>query len=339
MNLLVTGGLGFIGTNFIKYWLSTHVDDHVTNLDKLTYAANPNNLNEFNNDPRYEFIKGDILDENLLDKILPNINLIVHFAAESHVDRSIDDPLLFVRSNVLGTYVLLNSAKKHGNIRFHHVSTDEVFGSIPFGSKSEFSENTPYDPSSPYSASKASSDHFVRSFHKTFGLPITISNCSNNYGPYQYPEKMVPRMISNLIDGHKIPVYGAGENFRDWLYVGDHCRALESIISKGKIGETYCIGGLKETSRNIDLVKKVIKLMGRSVDQIEFVADRPSHDNYAVSWDKIKNELGWEPLETLETGLQKTINWYEANEPWWRASKAEAEEFYKKLNDYKNIKK
>jgi dTDP-glucose 4,6-dehydratase len=339
MNLLVTGGLGFIGTNFIKYWLSVHPGDHITNLDKLTYAANPENLAEFENSSNYKFVQGDILDEQLLDKILPNINLIVHFAAESHVDRSIDDPLLFVRSNVLGTYVLLNVAKRHGNIRFHHVSTDEVFGSIPFGSSQEFSENSPYDPSSPYSASKASSDHFVRSFHKTFGLPVTISNCSNNYGPYQHPEKMVPRMITNLIDGLKIPVYGAGENFRDWLYVTDHCRAIDSIISHGKIGETYCVGGLKETSRNIDLVKKVVNQMGKSDDQIEFVADRPSHDNYAVSWEKIRNELNWEPLETLESGLLKTIEWYQLHESWWRTSKAEAEAFYVKLNNYKNLNK
>jgi dTDP-glucose 4,6-dehydratase len=339
MKILVTGGLGFIGTNFIKYWFETHPGDQITNLDKVTYAANPTNLDELKDNPNYTFVKGDILDAKLLDKIVPGTDLIVHFAAESHVDRSIDDPLLFVRSNVLGTYTLLNAAKKHGNIRFHHISTDEVFGSIPFGSNAEFSEITPYEPSSPYSASKASSDHFVRSFHKTFGLPITISNCSNNYGPYQHPEKMVPRMISNLIDGKKIPVYGAGENFRDWLYVTDHCRAIDTIISKGKIGETYCIGGLKETSKNIDLVKKVIKLMNKPEDQIEFVADRPSHDNYAVSWDKIHTELAWEPQETLESGLQKTIDWYVKNEPWWRASKAEAEAFYIKLNNYKNLNK
>ena len=338
MKILVTGGLGFIGTNFIRYWFSTHPNDQIVNLDKVTYAANPTNLDDFKNNPNYTFVKGDILDANLLDEIMPGTELIVHFAAESHVDRSIDDPLLFVKSNVLGTYTLLNAAKKHGNIRFHHISTDEVFGSIPFGSSVEFSEATPYDPSSPYSASKASSDHFVRSFHKTFGLPVTISNCSNNYGPFQHPEKMVPRMISNLLDGNKVPVYGVGENFRDWLYVEDHCRAIDTIIARGVIGDTYCIGGLKETSRNIDLVKKVIGLMGKSEDQIEFVADRPSHDNYAVSWDKIHTDLGWEPQETLESGLKKTIDWYMQNEPWWRASKAEAEEFYIKLNNYKNLK-
>lgn len=336
MKLLVTGGLGFIGTNFIRYWLSVHQNDQIVNLDKLTYAANPDNLTDLKSN--YTFVKGDILDTELLDKIIPGTDLIVHFAAESHVDRSIDDPLLFVRSNVLGTYTLLNSAKKHGNIRFHHISTDEVFGSIPFGSKAEFSEDTPYNPSSPYSASKASSDHFVRSFGKTFGLPVTITNCSNNYGPYQHPEKLIPRMITNLINNQKIPVYGRGENFRDWLYVTDHCSAIESVILKGNIGETYCVGGLKETSRNIDIVKQVIKLMGKDESQIEYVADRPAHDNYAVSWDKIHNKLGWQPKETLESGLQKTIDWYIAHESWWRASKSEAEAFYQKLNNYQNLK-
>jgi dTDP-glucose 4,6-dehydratase len=339
MKILVTGGLGFIGTNFIRYWLNSHPTDQILNLDKVTYAANPTNLKDFENNPRYSFVKGDILDSNLLEKIMPGTDLIVHFAAESHVDRSIDDPLLFVKSNVLGTYTILDSAHKHGNIRFHHISTDEVFGSVPLDSIASFSEITPYDPSSPYSASKASSDHFVRSFGKTFGLPITISNCSNNYGPYQHPEKLIPRMITNLIDSKKVQVYGLGLNFRDWLYVDDHCRAIDTIITKGKLGETYCIGGLKETSKNIDLVKKVITQMGKTEDQIEYVADRPSHDNYAVSWDKIHRELGWEPQETLDSGLQKTIDWYNNNEPWWRTSKAEAEEFYIKLNNYKNLQK
>lgn len=335
MKILVTGGLGFIGSTFIHYWLSTHPQDQIINLDKITYAANPASISS--DTPNYTFVKGDILDEKILDTVVPGVDLIVHFAAESHVDRSIDDPLLFVKTNVLGTYQLLSAAKKFGNIRFHFISTDEVFGSIPFGSTAEFSENTNYDPSSPYSASKASADHFVRSFHKTFGLPITISNCSNNYGPFQHPEKLIPRLITNLIDGKKIPVYGQGENFRDWLYVTDHCKAIETVILKGKIGETYCVGGLKETCRNIDIIKQVIKLMGKDDSSIEFVADRPSHDNYAVSWDKIHTELGWEPSETLESGLKKTIDWYLANESWWRAAKVEAESFYQKLNNYKNI--
>jgi dTDP-glucose 4,6-dehydratase len=339
MKLLVTGGLGFIGSNFIRYWFARHPGDRITNLDSVTYAANPQNLSDFESNSQYQFVKGNILDSVLLDKIVPGTDLIVHFAAESHVDRSIDDPLLFVKTNVLGTYTLLSAAKKYGSVRFHHISTDEVFGTIIPGVVDSFSENTPYNPSSPYSASKASSDHFVRSFGKTFGLPITVSNCSNNYGPFQHPEKMIPRMITNILDGQKVPVYGQGENYRDWLYVDDHCSAIEAVINKGKLGETYCIGGLKETSRNIDLVKQTLRLMGKSEDQLEFVTDRPAHDNYAVSWDKIHNELGWSPKETLETGLKKTIDWYKNNESWWRAAKTEAEEFYKKLNGYKNIEK
>jgi dTDP-glucose 4,6-dehydratase len=332
MKILVTGGLGFIGSNFIRYWFDRHPKDFIVNLDKVTYAANPDNLKDLDSNLNYKFVKGDILDTDLLDTIMPGTDLIVHFAAESHVDRSIDDPLLFVKTNVLGTYTLLAAAKKYDNIRFHHISTDEVFGSIPFGSTDQFSEDTLYDPSSPYSASKASSDHFVRSFSKTFNLPITVTNCSNNYGPYQHPEKFIPRMITNLIDGKKIPVYGKGANFRDWLYVTDHCSAVEAVINKGKLGETYCVGGLKETSSNIDIVKKVVNLMGKDENQIKYVTDRPAHDNYAVSWDKIHRELGWEPKETLDSGLQKTIAWYQANKPWWRSAKSEAETFYKKLS-------
>lgn len=334
MKILITGGLGFIGTNFIRYWLDRNPNDQIINLDKITYAANPQNLTDFDSDKRYRFVKGDILDNGVVEELVSEVDLIVHFAAESHVDRSIDDPLLFVKTNVLGTYTLLKSALKN-KTRFHHISTDEVFGSIPFGSSDQFSEDTPYNPSSPYSASKASSDHFVRSFYKTFNLPVTITNCSNNYGPFQHPEKLIPRMITNLIDGHKVPIYGAGQNFRDWLFVDDHCSAIEAVINKGKIGETYCIGGLKESTTNIDIAKKVIKLMGKSEESIEYVADRPAHDNYAVSWNKINSELGWEPKETLDTGLKKTVEWYLANQNWWRASKQEAESFYQKLKQRK----
>jgi len=335
MKVLVTGGLGFIGSNFIRYWLAKYPQDSILNLDSLTYAANPKNLTDLESSPNYQFVKGDILDTNLLDKLLPGIDLIVHFAAESHVDRSIDDPSLFVKTNVLGTYNLLNAAKKHGNIRFHHISTDEVYGSIPFNSDQEFSESTPFDPSSPYSASKASSDHFVSAFGKTFNLPVTITNCSNNYGPYQHPEKLIPRMITNLIDGKKVPVYGKGENFRDWLYVTDHCSAIETVIKNGRLGQTYCVGGLKESSKNIDVIKKVISFMGLPEDRIEYVTDRPAHDNYAVNWQKLASELNWQPQETLDSGLKKTINWYQENQDWWRESKKEAEEFYKKLNSLK----
>ncbi len=334
MKLLITGGSGFIGSNFIKHWFSNHPEDSIINLDKMTYAANPRNLTEFEGKSNYQFIKGDILDEKLVDDLVSQVDTIVHFAAESHVDRSIDDPSLFVRTNVLGTYNLLMAAKKY-NKRFHHISTDEVFGSIEMGSSDQFRESTPYDPSSPYSASKASSDHLVRSFYKTFGLPATISNCSNNYGPYQHPEKMIPRSITNLLTDQKIKVYGQGLNFRDWLHVEDHCRAIELILEKGKIGETYCIGGLKKGTSNMELVRLMLKLMGKDESFIEYVDDRPAHDNYAVNWDKINKELGWEPQYDLESGLKQTIDWYSANTIWWQETKAEAEEFYKKLNSLK----
>lgn len=336
MKILITGGLGFIGCNFIRYWLANHPDDEILNLDKVTYAANFKSTLDIESNMNYSFIRGDICNAELVDHIMSQgIDIVVNFAAESHVDRSIDDPSLFVRTNVLGTFTLLNAATKYGVKRFHHVSTDEVFGSIPFDSDDQFSEDTPYDPSSPYSASKASSDHLVRSFYKTFNLPVTISNCSNNYGPYQHPEKMIPRTITNLLNGDSVKVYGKGLNFRDWLHVEDHCRALEMIILKGKIGETYCIGGLKKGTTNIDLVKMILKLMNKSEDKIEYVTDRPAHDNYAVNWMKIKKELGWEPQYDLESGLRQTIDWYTNNQEWYNETKKEAEEFYKKLNSKK----
>ncbi len=334
MKILVTGGLGFIGSNFIKYWFKNHHQDSIINLDKMTYAANPRNLVEFDNNPNYKFVQGDILDEKLVDELVSQIDTIVHFAAETHVDRSIDDPSLFVKTNVLGTYNLLNVAKKY-NVRFHHISTDEVFGSIALDSTDQFNESTPYDPSSPYSASKASSDHLVRSFGKTFGLPITISNCSNNYGPYQHPEKMIPRSITSLLSGGNIKVYGQGLNFRDWLHVEDHCRAIEVILLKGKIGETYCIGGAKKGTSNMELVELMLKIMNKDESSLEHVADRPAHDNYAVNWDKIHNELGWEPKYDLESGLKQTVDWYTQNQTWWQETKKEAEEFYIKLNNLK----
>jgi len=334
MKILVTGGLGFIGSNFIKYWFKNHPQDSIINLDKMTYAANPRNLIEFANNPNYKFVQGDILDEKLIDGLVSEVDTIVHFAAETHVDRSIDDPSLFVKTNVLGTYNLLNAAKKN-NTRFHHISTDEVFGSIALDSTDQFNESTPYDPSSPYSASKASSDHLVRSFYKTFGLPVTISNCSNNYGPYQHPEKMIPRSVTSLLSGGKIKVYGQGLNFRDWLHVEDHCRAIEAILLNGKIGETYCIGGAKKGTSNMELVRLILNLMNKGEDSLEHVADRPAHDNYAVNWDKINNELGWEPKYDLESGIKQTIDWYTQNQTWWQETKAEAEEFYIKLNNLK----
>jgi len=332
--ILISGGLGFIGSNFIHYWLKKHPRDYIINLDSLTYAANPDNLKDIASLARYRFVKGDICDAKLVDRLVSQVNTIVHFAAESHVDRSINDPLLFVKSNVLGTYNLLYFSQKHHLSHFHHVSTDEVFGSIPLNSNRQFTEKTAYDPSSPYSASKASSDHFVRAFHKTFGLPVTLTNCSNNYGPFQNPEKMIPRFITNLLTDQKIPVYGRGLNLRDWLYVTDHCRAIDLVLSRGKIGETYCVGGLKGGVANIKIIKTLLKLMDKDESNIEFVADRPAHDNYAVNWQKIK-KLGWQPQESLETGLQKTITWYTKNTSWWQKSKIEAENFYKKLQKNK----
>ncbi len=331
MKLLITGGLGFIGTNFIRYWFQNHPDDVIVNLDKVTYAANPANLAEFEGKNNYQFIKGDICDPKIVQQAMEGVDLIVHFAAESHVDRSLDDPELFLRTNILGTFNLLNIAAKK-NIRFHHISTDEVFGALELGTEDKFSEITPYDPRSPYSSSKASSDHLVRSFYHSFNLPITISNCSNNYGPYQSPEKFLPRMITNLLTDQKVKVYGDGLNVRDWLHVLDHCRAIEAIITKGKIGETYVIGGLTKDVNNLELTKTVLKLMGKGEDQIEFVADRPGHDRrYAVNWEKIKNELAWAPQYTFEEGVKATVDWYTQNQSWWQASKSEAEQFYKKI--------
>lgn len=333
MKILITGGLGFIGSNFIRYWLKNHPSDEIVNFDKVTYAANVRSLADLENNPNYKFVKGDICDPQAVDSVMENIDTVVHFAAESHVDRSIDDPSLFVKTNVLGTYNLLNSALKHKIQRFHHISTDEVFGTIDINdTTTQFNEQTPYDPSSPYSASKASSDHFVRAFIKTFKLPATITNCSNNYGPYQHPEKLLPRFISNLIEDKKVPVYGQGLNFRDWLHVEDHCSAIEAVLLRGKIGETYCVGGLKGGTRNIDLIKMLLKVMGKDESYIEYVADRPAHDNYSVNWSKINRELGWEPKYTLETGLKATVDWYIQNREWWIETKKEAEEFYKKLN-------
>lgn len=331
MKILVTGGLGFIGTNFIRYWFKHHPDDTIVNLDKVTYAANPANLSEFEGKSNYKFVKGDICDKNLVAEIVKDIDLIIHFAAETHVDRSLDEPELFLQTNILGTYNLLNFASQY-NIRFHHISTDEVFGALELNTENKFTESTTYDPRSPYSSSKAASDHLVRSFYHSFNLPITISNCSNNYGPYQSPEKFLPRMITNLLTNQKVKVYGDGLNVRDWLHVLDHCRAIEAIIQKGKIGETYVIGGLTKDINNLELTKTVLDLMGKGEDQIEFVTDRPGHDRrYAVNWEKIKNELGWTPQYSFEEGIKATVDWYTQNSDWWQASKSEAEDFYKKI--------
>jgi dTDP-glucose 4,6-dehydratase len=318
--ILVTGGAGFIGSNFIHYWSKKYPEDKIVNLDVLTYAGNLENLKDIADNPNYKFVKGDICDQNLVNEIVNNIDLIVHFAAESHVDRSIANSSDFIRTNVEGTRVLLDAAKNNGGIRFHHISTDEVFGSLSLTDK-KFNEQTSYDPRSPYSASKAAADHLVRAYWHTHKLPITISNCTNNYGPFQYPEKMLPLFITNLLDGKKVPVYGEGKNIRDWIYVDDHNRGVEVIIKKGKIGETYCLGGGNEIS-NIDLTKKVLAAFNISEEMIEYVTDRLGHDfRYAMDYTKARKELGWEPEVNFEQGLAETIKWYQENEEWWRALK------------------
>jgi dTDP-glucose 4,6-dehydratase len=325
MRLLVTGGAGFIGANFIHYWLATHPEDKIRNLDKLTYAGNVTSLASVAQNPHYEFIHGDIADKNLVMGAMKDVDMVVHFAAESHVDRSISEPSPFVITNVVGTQVLLEAAMKQKVKRFHHISTDEVFGSLELGSSSKFNEETRYDPRSPYSASKAGSDHLVRAYSHTYGLPITITNCSNNFGPFQFPEKLIPLAITNILEGKKVPVYGDGKNVRDWLYVEDHCRAIELILLRGQVGQTYCVGGLTEDIDNLTVVKKIIEHMGVNDSVIEFVTDRLGHDRrYAIDWGKTQKELGWKPLYDFDTYLAKTIEWYKANQDWWKPLKQKA---------------
>lgn len=329
MKLLVTGGAGFIGSNFVLYWLKHHPEDTVVNLDALTYAGNLENLKEVERNSRYTFIKGDICDRAIVEKAMAGCDMVVHFAAESHVDRSILDSSAFVRTNVLGTQVLLEAARAVGIKRFHHVSTDEVFGSLALGSSEKFSESTPYNPHSPYSASKAGSDHLVRAYADTYTLPITITNCSNNYGPFQFPEKLFSLTITNLLEGKKVPVYTPGNQVRDWLYVEDHVRAIELVLLNGKLGQTYCVGGMNKDIANIDVVKMILRLMGKSEEMIELVKDRPGHDvRYAIDWSKITNKLGWKPSVTLEEGLSKTIAWYTEHQDWWKNVKTGAYQQY-----------
>lgn len=330
MKILVTGGAGFIGSNFIRYWLNKYPTDSIVNLDALTYAGNLENLSDIENNKNYKFIKGDICDENLVNKVMPGIDLIVHFAAESHVDRSIIDSGDFIKTNIEGTRILLDAAKNNGKIRFHHISTDEVFGSLG-PDDPPFNEKTAYDPRSPYSASKAAADHLVRAYWHTHRLPITISNCSNNYGPYQFPEKIIPLFITNLLANKKVPVYGQGKNIRDWIYVDDHNVGVDAIIRKGKMGETYCLGGNSELT-NLDLTNKVLNLMELSPDMIECVADRPGHDlRYAIDYSKAKKELDWQPAVNFDDGLKKTIAWYKNNQAWRQNIKNGAYlDYYKK---------
>ena len=334
LKVIVTGGAGFIGSALIRY-LIRETDVEVMNLDKLTYAGNLESLREVKDSPRYHFTRADICDGAAVSELFREFrpDAIMHLAAESHVDRSIDGPLDFVRTNVLGTATLLDAAlgywktlpdERKAAFRFQHISTDEVYGSL--GATGLFTEKTPYDPRSPYSASKASSDHMVRAWHHTFGLPVLLSNCSNNYGPYHFPEKLIPLVILNALDGKKLPIYGKGDNIRDWLFVEDHARALWLIDRKGKVGETYNIGGRNERT-NLQVVQAICRILdelrpkasGSYADQITFVSDRPGHDlRYAIDADKLRRELGWEPRENFDSGLRLTVKWYLENDWWWR---------------------
>ncbi len=332
MKLLVTGGAGFIGSNFIHYWLAHHTGDQVVNFDKLTYAGNLENLSDIQANPQYRFVKGDICDPKMVLDAMDHIDVVVHFAAESHVDRSILASLPFITTNVVGTYVLLEAAVKAKVKRFHHISTDEVFGSLQLNDPGKFNERTLYDPRSPYSASKASSDHLVRAYGHTYGLPVTITNCSNNFGPFQFPEKLIPLAITNILEGKKVPVYGDGKYTRDWLYVEDHCRAIEMVLENGKIGETYCVGGSSNDIDNLTVIKKILSFLHKDESLIEFVIDRKGHDRrYAIDWTKIHTELGWFPLHDFDTWLFQTIEWYQTHKDWWKDIKnGEYQKYYQK---------
>lgn len=309
MKLLVTGGCGFIGSAFIRFWHREHPDDQLVNLDALTYAANPSAVAEVAS-KNYTFIEGSITDPALVAKAMSGVDVVVHFAAETHVDRSITGPAVFIDTNVVGTHVLLEAAREAGVKRFHHISTDEVFGELPLTSGEKFSEETPYHPHSPYSASKAASDHLVRAYHRTYGLPVTISNCSNNYGPWQNPEKLIPHMVGKALKDEKLPVYGKGENVRDWIHVDDHCRGIALILEKGREGETYCLGGNAERT-NMEVVREILRLTGKTERLIAFVEDRKGHDlRYAIDSTKAEQELGWKRAYSFETGLADTVQWY-----------------------------
>ena len=325
MKLLVTGGAGFIGTNFVRYWVDRYPEDEIAVLDKLTYAGHLENLKGL----KVDFIKGDICDRKVVARAMAGVDVVVHFAAETHVDRSIIDPDIFIKSNIIGTETLCRAAIKAKIKRFHHISTDEVFGALALTANGKFTEKTAYSPRSPYAVSKATSDFIVRMYHHTYGLPITITNTSNNYGPYQDPEKFIPRMITNAIDNQPLPIYGDGLYVRDWIHTYDHCTAIDLILTKGKVGETYLVGANSERN-NLTVVKLILKYLGKPESLITFVKDRPGHDRrYALDSRKIKRELGWKPEHKFEYWLKRVVKWYVDNEAWWRPLKKRAESIYK----------
>ena len=329
-NVLITGGAGFIGSNFVRYFLATHKDVRVVNFDKLTYAGNLESLEDVSTNPRYTFIKGNICDRADVETAFTkfDIDTVIHFAAESHVDRSILGSAVFVQTNVVGTHTLLDVAKDRGVDRFIHVSTDEVYGSL--GPSGKFTETTPLHPNSPYAASKASSDFLALAYHHTHGLPVIVTRCSNNYGPYQFPEKLIPLMIVNALADKPLPVYGDGLNVRDWLYVEDHCSAIDAVLAKGKVGGVYNIGGNNEW-KNIDIVRLILQQLGKPDSLIVFVKDRPGHDRrYAIDATKINHALGWEPAHDFEKRIGETVRWYLDHETWWRrVMTGEYQEYYK----------
>ena len=320
MKIIVTGGAGFIGGNFVHYMVNKYPEDMIINLDLLTYAGNLETLKPVENAPNYKFVKGDIADRAFIFKLFEEEkpDVVINFAAESHVDRSITDPESFVRTNVMGTTTLLDACRTYRIKRYHQVSTDEVYGDLPLDRPDLFfTEETPLHTSSPYSSSKASADLFVLAYHRTYGLPVTVSRCSNNYGPYHFPEKLIPLIISRALGDEELPVYGKGENVRDWLYVTDHCKAIDLVVRKGKVGEVYNIGGHNERT-NLEVVKTILKALNKPESLIKFVTDRPGHDRrYAIDPTKIETELGWKPEYTFDTGIVKTIEWYLNNKEWW----------------------
>lgn len=335
MKVIITGGAGFIGGNFVHYMLNKYIDYEIICLDKLTYAGNMETLESAINNPQFKFVKADIADREGIFRIfeVEKPDIIVNFAAESHVDRSIENPSIFLQTNVMGTQVLLDACRKYGIDRYHQVSTDEVYGDLPLDRPDLFfTEETPLHTSSPYSASKAGADLLVQAYNRTFGIPITISRCSNNYGPYHFPEKLIPLMIANVLNDKPLPVYGKGENVRDWLYVDDHCSAIDLIVHRGRVGEIYNIGGHNERT-NLEVVQTIIKELGKG--EINFVKDRAGHDmRYAIDPTKMHNELGWLPATQFEVGIKKTIQWYLDNRPWWEnIISGEYQNYYAKMYD------